>query len=323
MEFFSAIQKAQPKMRKNAVIFSIVFLIFGCQNYNYEGRGNDVPTAGSIKVGFEHGDSLLVVQWIEIFEMMYPKAHVIPQFGSYNELVNLWINDSIQGVFLHKEFNQEELNWLKQKKNATVNKIPLGETSTAFVTQKASNIDSLTLTEIRSMLNGKTFRNISKFYYTGKNSSDYQNIDTILIRLGYTRKGEESNKGENIQLVNLVRDEECLNQLEESSLPAIAMVSLNSIADSKDPTAIEHLKKLKVLKVENHRNEFHLPFQSQISAKQYPFRHTLFSYESQGYSGLIKGFVIYTNTQSGQALLQKSGLFPLNSAGRRIQIDVN
>lgn len=310
-------------MKKGIFFLSIFFLLSSCQNYNYEGRGNDVPTAGTIKVGCEHGDSLMIVQWIEIFEMMYPKAHVIPQFGNYNELVNLWINDSLQGLFLHKEFNQEELNWLKQKKNATVNKIPLGKTSTAFVTQMNSNIDSLTLWDIRRLLNAKSLRNISKFYFTGRNSSDYQNVDTILTNLGYTKNSQQSITGENLQAVNFMRDEECLNRLEESESPAIAMVSLNSIADSKDPTAINHLKKLKVLKVENSEKEFHLPFQSQISAEQYPFIHTLFSYESQGYSGLIKGFVIYTNTQSGQALLQKSGLFPLNSAGRRIQIDVD
>lgn len=310
-------------MKKINFIFSLILLATSCQNYNYEGRGNDVPTAGTIKVGFEHGDSLMVVQWIEIFEMMYPKAHVVTQFGNYNELVNLWINDSLQGVFLHKEFNQDELNWLKEKKNATVNKIPLGKTSTAFVTQKNSDIDSLSLWDVRRILNGKTLIDATKFYYTGRNSSDYQNVDTILTALGFKKNSEQSEMGRKMKSFKVRTDEECLIKLEQSETPAIAMVSLNSIADSKDPTAIEHLKKLKVLKVENSDKEFHLPFQSQISAKQYPFIHTLFSYESQGYSGLIKGFVIYTNTQSGQALLQKSGLFPLNSAGRRIQIDVD
>lgn len=310
-------------MKKSIFIICLILLVSSCQNYNYEGRGNDVPTAGTIKVGFEHGDSLMVVQWIEIFEMMYPKAHIIPQFGNYNELVKLWINDSLQGVFLHKEFNQDELNWLKEKKNATVNKIPLGKTSTAFVTQKNSDIDSLTLWDVRRILNGKSLSNVTKFYYTGRNSSDYQNLDTTLTALGYNKNSLESQTGSKLKSFNVITDEECLTKLEQAESPAIAMVSLNSIADSKDPTAINHLKKLKVIKVENSDKEFHLPFQSQISAEQYPFVHNIYSYESQGYSGLIKGFVIYTNTQSGQALLQKSGLFPLNSAGRRIQIDVD
>lgn len=310
-------------MRKSIFILAIIILSYSCQNYNYEGRGNDVPTAGTIKIGFEHGDSLMVVQWIDIFEMMYPKAHIIPQFGNYNELVDSWIKDSVQGVFLHKEFNQEELNWLKQKKNATVNKIPLGKTSTAFITQKSTSIDSLTLWEVRRLLNGKSIQGIEEFYYTGRGSSDYQNVDTILSNLDVNKSTPANKEGKNLKIINCVNDEGCLRRLEKSETRTIAMVSLNSIADSKDPTAIEHLKKFKVLKIENKGKEFHLPFQSQISAEQYPFIHNLYSYESQGYSGLIKGFVIYTNTQSGQALLQKSGLFPMNSAGRRIQIDVD
>ncbi len=309
-------------MRKSIFILAIIIFSYSCQNYNYEGRGNDVPTAGTIKVGFEHGDSLMVVQWIDIFEMMYPKAHIIPQFGNYNELVDLWIKDSLQGVFIHKNFNQEELNWLKQKKNATVNKIPLGKTSSAFVTQKSTSIDSLTLWDVGRLLNGKSTQGIEEFYYTGRGASDYQNVDTILTNQEIVKSSLENKEGEKIKVTNCINDDSCLRRLEKSKSPTIAMVSLNSIADSKDPIAIEHLKKLKVLKIENKSNEFHLPFQSQISAEQYPFIQTLYSYESQGYSGLIKGFVLYTNTQSGQALLQKSGLFPMNSAGRKIQIDI-
>ena len=103
---------------------------------------------------------------------------------------------------------------------------------------------------------------------------------------------------------------------------SIGIISLNTIADKRDSLAVALKRKVKVLPVMND-NKLHYPFQSQIAAKQYPYTLPLISYESQGYSGLIKGLVIYTNSQAGQALLQKSGLIPSNYQGRKIQVKVD
>jgi len=119
----------------------------------------------------------------------------------------------------------------------------------------------------------------------------------------------------------LPSDKEIIEYLAENP-KALGLVSLNSVADRKDSLAMALQKMIKIIPVKNRDGQYHLPFQSQLKTKQYPIIQPLMSYEMQGYGGLIKGFVIYTYSQSGQALLQKSGLLPENHQGRKIQIDV-
>ncbi len=297
-------------------LFFVLFFIVSCTDFSYNGKGEDIPTAGNIEIGFERGDSMLVMQWLDQFHLQYPKSKIIPRFLNYSELVEMFKSDSLPGIFLHGKFSEEEMEWFKQKRNATVNEIVLGQSSVAFIANKNMPLEKLTrknIIEIYGLGDEPPTKFIALSSFKGIeirtifDSAKAWNVDSSILRKNRVYFKE---LGSDQKVIDFVK----------SNPKYIGLVSLNSIADKKDPLAVENAKSIKVLKIESHTGEFHAPFQSQIKAKQYPFVFPLISYEAQGYDGLMKGFVIFTNSQPGQIILQKCGLVPFNPHGRRIEL---
>lgn len=297
------------------LLFVIVFII-GCTDFSYNGKGQDIPTAGNIQIGFERGDSLLVMQWLDQFHLQYPKSKIFPRFMNYSELVEMFKSDSLPGIFLHGKFSDEEMEWFKQKRNATVNEIVLGNTSVAFIANTNIPLEKLTRKNILEIY-GLGDEPLTKFIAL----SSFKGIEirTIFDSAKAWNMDTSIQRKNKVYFKELGSDQKVIDFV-KSNPKYIGLVSLNSIADKKDPLAVENAKTIKVLKIENYNGEFHAPFQSQIKANQYPFVFPLISYEAQGYDGLMKGFVIFTNSQPGQIILQKCGLVPFNPHGRRIEL---
>ncbi len=101
----------------------------------------------------------------------------------------------------------------------------------------------------------------------------------------------------------------------------MGFVGMNWIADRGDTLARHLRKSVKVLAVQNDSTkEYHLPYQSQVYAKQYPFVAPVMGYDLQGYSGLAQGFLAFCCDQGGQILLKKCGLSPAIPPARTIQL---
>jgi phosphate transport system substrate-binding protein len=324
-------------MRTLLLIF--VFSFFGCQEISFSGKGKDVPTAGQVSIGFEWGDTFMVQQWLEIFHSQYPKATITPVYGNYSELTNLLLADSLHGVFMHDKFNKDQLAWLKQQKNSTVNEIELGTTSLVFITSRESQLENLKHNQIQSELFGSIFEKSRvdakyKWALPSRSSSEWTRLSKFYSSHNYVTKTVANrsdssasleqkwinhNPGSHVRWISSHQD--IINYVSRNP-NTIGVVSLNCIADKKDSLALANSKNVKVLAVENAQGKFTYPFQSQISLAQYPFDQPVVSYEMQGYSGLITGFVLYCNSQAGQALMKKSGLLPKNYQGRKIELDL-
>lgn len=303
-----------PQNKLNLWLLPLVVSVISCQNFDYSGPGKDVPTAGNIKIGFEQGDSFLVTQWLDIFHSQYPKAKITPVFSEYSPLMQQFIDGELNGIIVHDSLQPEELNWLKSKKNATVNSVILGYTAPVFISSLKSKREAIKLEEIVKLWGMSKEQSQYSLCFTGANTSNFLCVKNTLEGKGYKPQNRA------IQATKMNSDLDVLKYVNEHEY-AIGLVSLNTIADLKDPLARELRNSFTILKVENFDGDLFWPFQSQISAKQYPFIQPLMSYESQGYSGLITGFTLYANSQAGQALLQKSGMLPAHSAGRKVQVD--
>ena len=313
-----SLQNEHPPKSNNSKLslwlFPLVFSVVSCQNFDYSAQGKDVPTAGNIKIGFEQGDSFLATQWLDIFHSQYPKAKITPVFSEYSPLMQQFIDGELNGIIVHDSLQPEELNWLKSKKNATVNSVILGYTAPVFISSLKSKREAIKLEEIVKLWGMSKEKSQYSLCFTGANTSNFLCVKNTLEDKGYKPQNRA------IQATKMNSDLDVLKYVNEHEY-AIGLVSLNTIADLKDPLARELRNSFTILKVENFDGDLYWPFQSQLSAKQYPFMQPLMSYESQGYSGLITGFTLYANSQAGQALLQKSGLLPAHSAGRRVQVD--
>jgi len=309
-----------PKLKNtNTAIWLLPFMccslfIFSCQNFDYSAPGKDVPTAGVVKIGFEQGDSFLVTQWLEIFHSQYPKAKIEPVFSEYSPLMQKFVDGDLNGIVVHDSLQPDEINWLKSKKNATVNSVLLGYSSPVFISSLKSKREAIKMEEIVKLWGMSKEQSTYSLCFTGANTSAFLCVKNTLENKGYKPQNRS------IQATKMQSDLDVLKYVNDHEY-AIGLISLNTVADLKDPLARELRNSFTILKVENFNGDLFWPFQSQISAKQYPFIQPVMSYESQGYSGLITGFILYANSQAGQALIQKSGLLPAHSAGRKVQVD--
>lgn len=307
-------RKTNLTMRNKFLPLTLILVsVFACQNFNYEGKGKDVPTAGTIQIGFDYGDSLMVNQWIEMFQYNYPKAHIIPMFANQNQLLQWIKQDSIQAFVLHNELSQDQQDWICEKRNIKMRATPLAYSSIAFIVSKNTNLQSLSLKDLLSVFCNQEKSNI-KVALENNGINILQINDTAQKYLG---------KKVNLKSSNVIlksRPQDIIDYV-QSHDNVIGVVSLNLIASKKDKLSIDNLKKVKVLSIGDSRNSaYYLPFQSQIKAKQYPFIQSVIGYDFQGYSGLANGFITYVRSQTGQIIVKKSGLVPAFDEGRTIEI---
>lgn len=316
--YYSKRTEMHRLLRVLVLLLVIAFLSESCGDISFNGSANDVPTAGQVKIGFEPGDSFLVSQWLYIFHSQYPKASVTPVFKEKEVLVALLLKDSLQGIFIHDTFSKSEQNWLSDKKNATVNEIFIGKTAPVFIASKESDLKEVNLFNKELWAN----KGISRIIVRSRMCSEEQAIHKFVRSLCADSQEFKQHPYVQLRRESLSSDKEIVEYVSKHR-DAVGVISLNTVADKRDSLSVALQRMVRILPVQNDKGHYRLPFQSQLSAKQYPIVQPITSYETQGYSGLVKGFVIYANSQSGQALLQKSGLIPANYQGRKIQIDLN
>lgn len=296
------------------LLLCAAFIILGCQDYNYEGKGKDVATAGTIQIGFDSGDSLLVNQWIELFQYNYPKAHVVPKFASQAQLLNWIKQDSIQAFVLHNELSKDQQDWICEKRNIKMRATVLGYAAPVFIVSKNTPFSELSLVELlRIFSNSANLRNC-------KVAFDPNGINILQINDTAQKYISEKVNLNSNKTIHLSHSQQIIDYVATHD-NTIGVVSLNLIASKKDRLALSNLKKVKVLSIGNIAdNAYYLPFQSQIKAKQYPFIQPIIGYDFQGYSGLGNGFITYVRSQPGQIIVKKSGLVPSFDEGRTIEI---
>ncbi len=303
------------KMNKLGLLLTFaVVSILGCQDFNYEGKGKDVATAGTIQIGFDSGDSLLVNQWIELFQFNYPKAHVVPKFASQAQLLNWIKQDSIQAFVLHNELSKEKQDWICEKRNIKMRATTLGYAAPVFIVSKNTKFSELSLIELLRIFSNSANLRDCKVAFDPNGINILQINDTAQK---YISEKVNLNTNKTIHLSNSQQIIDYVSTHDNT----IGVVSLNLIASKKDRLAMSNIKKVKVLSIGNIAdNAYYLPFQSQIKAKQYPFIQPLIGYDFQGYSGLGNGFITYVRSQPGQIIVKKSGLIPAFDEGRTIEI---
>ena len=304
-------------VKKINLVFVLCSLLFGCQNYSYDGPGQDVPTAGSIEIYVDQCDSLLVTEWIELFQMNYPKARIKPIFASHRQIMKWLEVDSLKKAFIiNQKLTKFQKEHLAQYRNCTVHETQLAQTSLVFITNKQSKAPELTILDIQNHFSNKS-KSLPHFDELVCDTSGIQ-IDQLISMT--ERKTNVSFKLNAIKLVHLKTDQEIIHYVQKKS-NALGLISLNNIGNNYNKIALENQGKVRILKVQTDDQLPQYPFQSQIKAKQYPYIQDIVAYDLQGYSGLANGFITFVNSQPGQIICKKNGLIPSNDVGRTIEID--
>ena len=295
-------------MRKGLIGY-LLLLLMSCHNIDFSGKGNDVPTQGDLSIGVDYGDSFLLSEWMYVFTVDYPKAHLTPQYLCETEIINHLESGKLSFAMLHRDFTAEEkenFNYLEKP----LRSVRVVKTSIAVVAHPSVVFDSLQLQELKDMLSGDPKLRQYTCVFDQGCGSNYNYFNSLWFK-------NDSMKG---RIIGKKTPSAVLDYVSKTP-NAIGFVSVNWVSDRTDSLSQQLAQSVKILKIENpKKGRFYYPFQSQIKANEYPFIQEIWMHDLQGYSGLAQGFIAWVSSQPGQILVKKSGLIPEKDMGRTIEL---
>lgn len=276
-----------------------------CTPFNYQQEGNDVPTAGHLKTAFDPGDSFLVSQWLNQFQVDYPKAHIEPIYMSETQMLQAVEKEEIESFYLHRYLDSAEVKALESR-GVTVRSVEVAKTSVALIVGLRSGLRQLSWNEFRRLLTQ------SGVWVCDRKGSELRSA------ISYAKNGQEDSS---VWRVLEAGSLEILLERLNADPMAIGLVSLNAIADKKDALSLQYRDQCKALLLEQPTSgEFIGPFQSEIVRNRYPMIQPIVAYDLQGYSGLAAGLMAFVSSQPGQIIAKKSGVLPHTQPARTIQL---
>ena len=304
----------------------LLFLVFAasvfsaCLDMEHKGKHNDIPTKGELEIALDINDSLLFVQLIDRFHDLYPKAHITPKFMAPIALLEGVRDKKITALYINHAFDSAMIDALESRQ-IKVRSHDIGMGATAFIVNRSNPNSRISVDSLCSMLSGKCSawgRSNEKLVFAMlKNDLIYNDLAEF-----YKKNASQPNEKLSLPKVVQFASPQAVFDYVKKTPGALGFVGSNWIADRGDTLARFNRKQVKVLEVQHPvSGEFHLPYQSQVFAKQYPFTRIIMGYDLQGYSGLAQGFLAFCCDQSGQVILKKSGLSPALPPARTIQLE--
>jgi phosphate transport system substrate-binding protein len=309
--------------RKIKQILLFVFAtsaLSACLDMEHKGKRNDIPTKGELEIAVDLNDSLLFVQLIDRFHDLYPKAHIKPKFMAPIALLEGVRDKQISALYINHAFDSAMIDALESRQ-IKVRSHDIGMGATAFIVNRSNPNSRISVDSLCSMLSGKCSawgRSNEKLVFAMlKNDLIYNDLAEF-----YKKNASQPNEKLSLPKVVQFASPQAVFDYVKKTPGALGFVGSNWIADRGDTLARFNRKQVKVLEVQHPvSGEFHLPYQSQVFAKQYPFIRIIMGYDLQGYSGLAQGFLAFCCDQSGQVILKKSGLSPALPPARTIQLE--
>jgi phosphate transport system substrate-binding protein len=307
-------------------IKQILFFVFAaaafsaCLDMEHKGKRNDIPTKGELGIAVDLNDSLLFVQLIDRFHDLYPKAHITAKFMAPIALLEGVRDKKITALYINHAFDSAMIDALESRQ-IKVRSHDIGMGATAFIVNRSNPNSRISVDSLCLMMSGKCSawgRSNEKLVFAMlKNDLIYNDLEEF-----YRKNAAQPNGKLSLPKVVQFASPQAVFDYVKKTPGALGFVGSNWIADRGDTLARFNRKQVKVLEVQHPvSGEFHLPYQSQVFAKQYPFTRIIMGYDLQGYSGLAQGFLAFCCDQSGQVILKKSGLSPALPPARTIQLE--
>jgi len=307
-------------------IKQILFFVFAaaalsaCLDMEHKGKRNDIPTKGELEIAVDLNDSLLFVQLIDRFHDLYPKAHITAKFMAPIALLEGVRDKKITALYINHAFDSAMIDALESRQ-IKVRSHDIGMGATAFIVNRSNPNNRISVDSLCLMMSGKCSawgRSNDKLVFAMlKNDLIYNDLEEF-----YKKNASQPNGKLSLPKVLQFTSPQAVFDFVKKTPGALGFVGSNWITDRGDTLARCNRRQIKVLEVQHPvSGEFHLPYQSQVFAKQYPFIRIIMGYDLQGYSGLAQGFLAFCCDQSGQVILKKSGLSPALPPARTIQLE--
>lgn len=297
-------------MLKNSKIFGLavfVFLFAMCEQKSKNESGKESILKGSLNITVDETVKPIVEDQIAVFEGTYDaKIAITPKPEA--ELINDLLNQKTKVVITTRDLTQEEKDkFVKLKINPRVT--PFATDAIAFISNKSNKDTLIALKTVIDFMKGTSNPAIKGLVFDNPNSSTVRYIKDLAHVKDIPANGVFSFKT-NDEVIKFVSENDGM----------IGVVGVNWLSQPS-PEMQNIVHNINVLSVKGlNSNTYYSPTQNDIAELKYPLARDLFIVNCQGYSGLGMGFASFISGDIGQRIVLKSGLMPVRTPGRKLQI---
>lgn len=247
-----------------------------------------------------------------VFGSLYTEAKPRMIYKTENEALNLLLNDSIRFAILARDLKPNEKKLMEQRTLPAEVRV-FAHDAIALIVNKSSADTNITVSEVKSMLNGKSKTEMNIVF---------DNPNSSLVRYLKELSGNTELNAKNIYA--LKSNKEVIRYVSEhpQSIGIVGFAWLND-PDKDYAGAVQNVKIMGVkddTDKKKNDNGFTKPSQETLALNTYPLSRDIYIVNCTNKQGLGTGFAEFMMSDRGQRIVLKSGLLPAHMPGREINI---
>lgn len=268
-------------------------------------------TSGKEQILVDESFAPIIEDQAYLFESTYSGAKIDLVMKSENELLNLFLSDSIQVAIVSRLLNAQETKHFEAKNiKVRINRFAID--GIALITHNSSKKANADVSDIIKILKGEK-SSLESLVFDNANSSTVRYFKELASIKDLPREGIYALKS-NSDVIKYVHD----------NPGSIGVVGVNWMV--QPPVDLEKIVlDLKILGVKNISGKpgadaYYKPTQNDIAIGMYPLTRSLYVINCEGGTGLGTGFASFIAGERGQRIVLKSGLLPDSIPSREINI---
>jgi len=303
----------------SCLLFVLAFV--SCQTKSKD-KFTDTLTEGVIPITVDENLRPIIQEELDVFESLYPKAGIVPNYTNEVDAINLLLKDSVRLAIATRPLSVNEAASLVSKKFAP-RSYKLATDGIALIINNHNSDSLITVSQIKKILTGKTI-NWNEIYPRSKLGSilvvfDNKNSSTVRFAIDSICKGEPLSEKMSAQKTNL----EVIDFVSKTP-NAIGVIGVNWLGNHKDTTNLSFKSEVRVMAVTSENEatvvNTYKPFQAYLFYGYYPLTRSIFVILNDPRSSLPSGLTTFLTSDKGQRIILKSGLVPATQPVRIVHI---
>ena len=262
----------------------------------------DTVKSGTIHISVDETFKPVIDSEIQVFESLFPQAHIIPSYKPEAECLKDLIKDSTRMIIITRGLDSVEEKFYKDSIKYAPNYDKVANDAVALIVNNKSQDSVFTLSKIRGILDGSTAdKQIAVLDGLSATSSVRFVVDSILRGKPFDRKKVFAAKS-TTDVINYVAN----------NPNSIGFVGVSWIGNKEDTAQLTFLQKVRIAALECRCVEktFVKPFQYNIMTRRYPLVRGLYYVVKENYDGLGSGFSNFLQDEKGQLIFKRAYLGP-------------
>lgn len=277
---------------------------------------DNTPTSGKLKIQYDEGLALHVLNQVYTFESQYHNAHVEVKETTENEAIEAMYKDSCRAIIISRPLSEKEMKQFASKQLVPKFSI-VAYSGITFIANASLPLSSISYTALQKLLGQSDLLTDSlgnqitvQIILDKKNSSVIHYLSDSVLQ----------GKKFAAHCAVLNSSKEAIEYVIEHK-NAIACIDYAWLSDVDDPLYKNNKDLLKFLAVQKDTSKAIYPSQSSFKLKTYPLMRGVYVYRRTGEFTLAKGLESFIAGPKGQMTFLKQGLLPSVQQERNIHVN--